>query len=146
MTYEPSELLHLNRDQLDELFRSSPAGDIPDGPANGTPIVRPGSALTGAIAEVIKLFAWQGKVFDAKHAVLENRISPLGVKAITATIYRGESLFDGKDCIVLDYSETSIVAHRVRDEIRSIAPNVYLGLAYWEKSPVLYFVLEFTNS
>jgi hypothetical protein len=40
---------------------------------------------------------------------------------------RAPSLFDGKECIVLDYSKISLVANRIRDEIRLIAPNFYLG-------------------
>ena len=30
---------------------------------------------------------------------------------------------DNKDCIVLDYSETSLLAHWIRDEIREVAPR-----------------------
>jgi hypothetical protein len=146
MTYDANKLLDMNQDQLDELFRNSPAGNIPDGPAQGTAIVFPGAALTGSTAEAIKLFAWQGKVFDARRAVLENKISPIGVKAIVAEVYAGESWFDGKSCIVLDYSETSLVAQLVRDEIRCVAPGAYLGIAYWEKSRALYFVLEFSSA
>ncbi len=146
MTYDVKKLLDMNQGQLDELFRSSPAGNIPDGAAKGTAIVFPGTALTRGVAEAIKLFAWQGKVFDAERAVLENRVSPIGVKVIVAEVYAGESWFDGKSCTVLDYSETSLVAQLVRDEIRCVAPDVYLGIAYWEKSRVLYFVLEFSSN
>jgi hypothetical protein len=91
MTYDANKLLDMNQDQLDELFRNSPAGNIPDGPAQGTAIVFPGAALTGSTAEAIKLFAWQGKVFDARRAVLENKISPIGVKAIVAEVMQARA-------------------------------------------------------
>jgi hypothetical protein len=143
MSYYMNKLLNLKQDQLDELFMHGIPADIPNGPAKGTAIIYPGSAATGIVTEVIKLFVWEGKVFDAKRGVLINKITPPGINATTATVYEGESWFDGSRCIVLDYSETSIIADRKRDEIRCVAPNVYLGLAYWQKTRVLYFTLEF---
>ncbi|CAB3809193.1 hypothetical protein LMG28688_06938 [Paraburkholderia caffeinitolerans] len=143
MAYDTSKLLSMSQDELDDLFRNSPAGDIPDGEAKGTAIVDPGTVLSDAVANVVKIFAWQGKVFDSQNGVLKNRVSPFGVDAIQATVYKGESWFDGNECIVLDYSKTSIVAHWIRDEIRLIAPGVYLGLVYWGKSRLIFFSLEF---
>jgi hypothetical protein len=46
---------------------------------------------------------------------------------------------------VLDYSKTSIVAHLVRDEIREIAPGVYLGLVFLGRRHVLDFTLDFNH-
>ena len=45
-------------------------------------------------------------------------------------MYRDASRLDGRPCIVLDYSKTSRVAGWVRDEIREVAPRLYLGLVY----------------
>ena len=45
---------------------SSDAGPIPNGQADGTAIIAPGTVFSLEIAEFVKLFAWQGKVFDAK--------------------------------------------------------------------------------
>ena len=67
----------------------------------------------------------------------------LGVNAIVAEVYKGPSLFDGKECIVLDYSKTSLVAKWIRDEIRLIAPKLYLGRVYWDNKPCLHFALQF---
>ena len=72
---------------------------------------------------LINIFAWQGKNFDAAHGTLTNRISAFGINAIVAEVYKSESWFDKKECIVLDYSKTSLVAKHVRDEIREIAPR-----------------------
>lgn len=143
MAYDTSKLLSMSQDELDDLFRNSPAGDIPDGEAKGTAIVAPGTVISDAAANLVKLFAWQGKVFDSQNGVLKNKVSPFGIDAIQATVYKGESWFDGNECIVLDYSKTSIVAHWIRDEIRLIAPDVYLGLVYWDKSRLICFSLEF---
>ncbi|NLP63736.1 hypothetical protein [Paraburkholderia sacchari] len=143
MAYDTSKLLSMSQAELDDLFRNSPAGDIPNGEARGTAIVAPGTMISDAAANLVKVFAWQGKVFDSQNGVLKNKISPFGIDAIQATVYKGESWFDGNECIVLDYSKTSIVAHWIRDEIRLIAPNVYLGLVYWDKSRLICFSLEF---
>jgi hypothetical protein len=138
-----SDLLTMSQAQLDELFTGSDSGEIPNGEAKGTAIVAPGTTYTQDIAQFVNHFAWQGKVFDAEKGVLRNKILPFGLNAIIAKVYKGASWLDGKECIVLDYSETSLLAHWIRDEIRKIAPGVYLGKVYWSKKRLIDFVLEF---
>ena len=143
MAYDANQLLAMSQAQLDDLFRSSPAGDIPNGSANGTAIIAPGTRYSIAIAEIINHFGWQGKVFDAANGSLKNRILAFGVEAIIAKVYKGQSWLDGKECIVLDYSQTSILAQRIRDEIRLISPGFYLGKVYWNKDRLIDFCLQF---
>jgi hypothetical protein len=143
MAYDVPQLLGMSQSQLDELFTKSPTGEIPDGEGKGTAIVAPGTSYTQDIAQFISYFAWQGKVFDAKNGVLRNRILPLGLNAIVAKVYKGQSWLDGKECIVLDYSDTSLVARWIRDEIRQIGPKMYLGKVYWDKKRLIDFALEF---
>ena len=143
MAYDAQQLLAMSQGQLDDLFRGSPAGDIPNGSANGTAIIAPGTRYSALIAEVINHFGWQGKVFDAANGFLRNRILAFGVEAIIAKVYQGPSWLDGKPCIVLDYSQTSLVAERVRDEIRLISPGFYLGKVYWGKDRLIDFCLQF---
>lgn len=137
------DLLNMSQAQLDELFTNSPPGAIPDGEAKGTAIIAPGTTYTDEIAEFINHFAWQGKNFDAKKGALKNRILPFGLNAIIAKVYKGPSWLDGKECIVLDYSETSLLAHWIRDEIREVAPGLYLGKVYWGKKRLIDFAVEF---
>jgi hypothetical protein len=143
MTYDIPQLLSLQQVQLDELFTNSPAGEIPNGEAKGTAIIAPGTSYSAEIAQLINHFAWQGKIFDAKTGTLKNRILAFGLQAIIAKVYKGSSWLDNKECIVLDYSETSLLAQRVRDEIRLIGPNSYLGVVYWGKKRLINFALEF---
>jgi len=143
MAYDVQQLLDMSQQQLDDLFRASPPGEIPNGEAEGTAIIAPGTHYTESIAKIINFFGWQGKVFDAENGVLKNKISILGVKAIVAKVYVGDSWLDGKPCIVLDYSETSFVAQWIRDEIRLISPNFYLGKVYWGKERLIDFCLKF---
>jgi len=143
MAYDVHRLLQMSNADLDKLFGGSPAGDIPDGPAKGTAIIAPDTKFNAEIAEFVNLFAWQGKTFDAKRGVLRNRILPIGLNAIVATVYKAPSWLDNRECIVLDYSETSLVAHWVRDEIRLIDPGFYLGRVYWKKKSLIHFSLQF---
>jgi len=138
-----AQLLTMHQAELDDLFMKSPAGPIPDGPAKGTAIIAPDTVYSKEIAELINLFAWQGKTFDAQRGVLTNKISILGFNAIVAEVYKGQSWLDQRECIVLDYSKTSTVAHWIRDEIRQIGPGFYLGVVYWAQKRLIDFCLEF---
>ena|ERR1017187_2314540 len=146
MAYTSQELLFLSQKDLDALFSGSPAGDIPNGEAEGTAIIAPGTVFSMEIASLINIFAWQGKTFDAAHGTLTNRISTFGVNAIVAQVYKAASWFDNMECIVLDYSKTSIAAEHIRDEIRQIGPGSYLGLVYWDKTRTIHFSLQFPAS
>lgn len=143
MAYDVQTLLNMTQEQLDDLFKASPAGDIPSGEAEGTAIIAPGTHFSEPIAKVINFFAWQGKVFDAEKGLLKNRISVFGFNAIVARVYKGPSWLDSNECIVLDYSDTSILAQWIRDEIRQIGPGLYLGKVYWGKERLIDFCLQF---
>jgi hypothetical protein len=143
MDYDAPTLLTMSQGQLDDLFRASPAGDIPNGEADGTAIIAPGTIFSAPSAKVIETFGWQGKIFDAAAGLLKNRILIFGLHAIVAQVYKGPSWLDGKECIVLDYSQTSIVAQYIRDEIRLVGPGFYLGLVYWERARLIHFSLKF---
>jgi len=144
MPYDVPQLLKMPQAELDALFTRSEVGPIPDGQADGTAIISPGTPFSPNIARFVSLFAWQGKVFDAKAGLLRNRIGPWGLNAIIAKVYKAPSWLDGKECIVLDYSETSMVAHWVRDEIRLIQPSgLYLGKVFWDKARLIDFALQF---
>jgi hypothetical protein len=143
MSVAVPDLLKMSQSQLDELFSANAPGDIPQGEAKGTAIVAPGTTYSQDIAAFINHFAWQGKVFDPVKGVLRNRILPFGLNAIVAKVYKGPSWLDKKECIILDYSETSLVAHWIRDEIRQISPGIYLGKVYWDNKRLIDFALEF---
>lgn len=136
-------LLDMSEAELDDLFRASPAGEIPRGEARGTVIVAPGTELSEVAAKLIHLIAWKGKVFDPDGGELRNELTPLGIDLVRAKVYKAASWFDGNEAIILDYSRTSLVARWIRDEIREIAPGVYLGIVYWDRDKTINFALEF---
>ncbi len=141
MAVDASQLLTMSKAELDELFRSSPVGDIPEGDTNGTVIANPGTFLAKLNAKAAHLIAWQGKVFNPATEDLKNKITPFRMKSIRARVYKEPSWVDGQECIVLDYSKTSKVARFIRDEIREVSPGVYLGVVFWGKRRVLKFAL-----
>jgi hypothetical protein len=141
----PSSLVGLTMSQLGELFRSAKPGPIPHGHGRGTVLLGTGGPLARLAAVVSYELLWRGKVVNARKGRLKNLLSALAIPAIAAAVYEQNSWFDGKPCIVLDYSKTSIVAHLVRDEIREIAPGVYLGLVFLGRRHVLDFTLDFNR-
>jgi len=135
-------LITLSQSRLDRLFRESMAGDLPDGPVDGTALIAPGTIVARIVARFIRRFTWQGKLFDARRGLVRNRISPVGLIAVLGEVSRGSSWLDGRPCIVLDYAKTSHLGHWVRDEVREVAPGLYLGRAYWRRFKVLDFALQ----
>jgi hypothetical protein len=124
------ELPSLRGSELEDLFANAPAGEIPAGKGRGQALMATGTFAARPLLAMVRLLAWHGKEFDGPSHRLRNLISPFGVRAISADVYIDASWLDGRPCIVLDYSKTSRIAGWVRDEIREVAPGVYLGLVY----------------
>jgi hypothetical protein len=93
---DPHEFLKMSSDQLDEMFRNSDAGNIPQGEGNGVAIIAPGTNISDEIAWFVNVFTWKGKVFDPVKGELRNKILPMGARAIVAKVYKDKSWFDQK--------------------------------------------------
>jgi hypothetical protein len=136
--------LEMSPTQLDELFGSSPAGDIPVGRGRGTAVMFAGSRAAKPFAAFVRLVLWHGKVFRPESRDLKNLLSPFSFQGVRAEVYTGESWYDGRPCVVLDYSKSSKVAGRIRDEIRQIGPNEYVGMVFRGARRLnVYFFLRF---
>lgn len=140
---DTDRLVAMSQQDLDDLFTTSRAGPTPSGEGEGTVLFNPGGPLEDIAAKVAHLLFWQGKVFDPVRGELRNEILPIGLRAIVAKVYRAPSWVDGEECIVLDYSETSLIAHWIRDEIREVVPGLYLGVVFWDRQRILNFALNF---
>jgi len=139
-----AHLLSLKQEHLDNLYKTLPAGPIPNGKARGRAAFFPGTLL-GTVTQIATALFWQGKIFDLKDGSMANRI--LGFTAIKAKIFYGKSKLDSRKSIILDYAETSRAAGMIIDEIRLVAPNIYLGRGYM-RTPfgnihLLNFALDF---
>lgn len=118
----------MTAEKLDELFAQSKAGAIPNGPTDGTVLLNAPSHIAYTLGRLIRRHVWRGKTFDASRGLLFNRFPTLN--AISATVAIGPSLRDQAACIVIDYHRDAIVRDHVRDELRQVAPGLYLGIAY----------------
>ena len=144
ITSTPATLVRKTRSELARLFGSGRVGEIPDGHGRGTVLIGAGGVASRLAAAACYAIAWRGKVVNARQGLLKNIITPLNIAAIAAAVYKQESWVDGAPCIVLDYSKTSLVARRIRDEIREIAPGVFLGVVFWGHRHILDFALDFS--
>lgn len=138
-----TDLTTMSQAELDEVFRRGPMGDIPDGDALGTAIVAPGTEVEGPILLLARWLAWQGKVFYRAQGYLVNKVGPLGMHLVKARVYVAPSWFDGQPAIILDYSKTSLMARKVRDEIREVSPGMFLGIVFYDGLKTINFVLQF---
>ena len=67
-------------------------------------------------------------MFEPGEATAVNRF--FGMRMIRGQLYEGPSWLDGRPSLVLDYSQTSRIYADNRDEIRQVAPGLFLGLMY----------------
>lgn len=137
-----STILQKGSHELERLFLESPPGPVPVGRTSGIALLVPGTLENESLARLITLLAWKGKTFDDDGTMLSNRITALDLSAIRAKVAKGPSWVDGAECIVLDYSRTSLVASGVRDEIRLVVPGVYLGVIWLWGRRVGWFTLR----
>jgi hypothetical protein len=99
-------------------------------------------------------FVWDGKSFTAHSHTAGQGINRVRVPAVLGSqnlfpfhTCIGPSRVDGRPAILLDYElpENPGYIRRVHDEVRSVAPGLYLGPAMWKHrgdvTTVLYFAL-----
>ena len=136
------ELAQMSYPELEQLYRTAPVGAIPCGYTCGRAIYCLDKPLNGVRSKVTRLL-WHGKDFRSDGTLI-NQWS--GVKAIKARVCHGTSWLDCGPAIIMDYSATSFVWRDVRDELREVAPGLYLGLMYRRRAAgpkfVTYFALE----
>ena len=121
------DLARLTPAQLEALYAQGTAAPPPGGKVRGLPLIAPGRRF-GPVASRAGRLAWQGKVFQPEEATAVNRF--FGVRMIRGNLSFGPSWRDGRSALILDYNGTSTIYGRYRDEIRQVAPGVYLGLMF----------------
>jgi hypothetical protein len=112
--------------ELEALYRQSAAGTLPVGYYPGKAIWLAGSKWTAPLTFLTSL-AWQGKDFDPCTMIMTNKN---WIPSIKAKVFYGPSWLDGQPSIIMDYAETSKLVWTVRDEIREVAPGLYLGIMF----------------
>jgi hypothetical protein len=122
-----ADLLRMSEPELDALYRRSPPAPMPPGRVRGTVLLRTGTNLARPLAAGARA-VWQGKRFDPAESSATNRF--FGLPVVSAQVSSGPSWLDGGPALILDYSQTSLVYARYRDEIRQVAPGLFLGRMY----------------
>lgn len=141
-----SALLRMGGHDLNQLFADSPPGEVPVGQTDGLTLLFPGTPMNGSLSRLIYLAMWRGKNFSLDGTTLSNRLTMLDLSAIRANVALGKSWVDNKDCIIIDYSRTSFLARGVRDEIRLVAPGLYLGVIWLWRRRIGWFTLRTTEN
>jgi len=142
-TLTKRDLLKMSQRELDDLYRVvAVPGAAPSGDTQGTVAVLPGRSFAAPMRLLARLIVWQGKVIEPDGGMLVNKILPVRARLIRAKVYRGPSWIDGGEATILDYSKTSRVAWFVRDEVREVAPRLWLGKVFVGKWHAIDFMLE----
>lgn len=152
------DLVHLEHDALAPLYEgaSLPRLDRISGDLRGRMLAIP--ALPDRITRLPRawartsLFPWRGKSFAPRGAERGegiNRVVFDRARLFRFETFVGPSRHDGQPAIQLDYDHAGNpgLIRRIEDEIREIAPGLYLGQAWLRLSAsskrfVLWFALE----
>ncbi len=138
------QIVRMSPAELEALYGQGVAAALPAGRVRGHALVAPGKRWAVPSSKAARL-VWQGKVFDPSGSAVVNRF--FGVRAIKGNVYLAESWRDGQPALIIDYSGTSVLYGKYRDEIRQVGPNAYLGLMFTRTNPPelkTYFALETT--
>ena len=138
------QLLKLSGPELDAHYRQGTAVGIPPGHVRGTAILAPGTSRNQVMALGTRgRLARQG--FRRRRG---HRGEPVlrGAHCPRTGLSRPKLARRGAPSLVLDYSQTSRIYVENRDEIRQVAPGLFLGLMYGKTQPQptlrMYFALE----
>jgi hypothetical protein len=136
-------LLRMRPAEIEAIYRQGTAVAIAPGRVRGTALLATGTPRARALSRGARLI-WQGKVIEPDQATAVNRF--FGMRMIRGQLAEGPSWLDGSPALILDYSRTSRIYARNRDEIRQVAPGLFLGLMYDRTSAPprlsMYFALE----
>ena len=158
------EMRSWSQKQFDDLYLTLEHGEVPDGPFSGAVVMPKGKDQSLVLRKLDHLgfrhlaeTLWKGKHFFKDEMALRNRVSLFGQRRMfPAKLYVGESYFDSsKPAVIIDYSKFDEVQNynryldfllgssllNVRDEIRKINDDFYLGRAYLGQTFCLNFIL-----
>lgn len=155
------DLSAMSSAELDALYRS---GRVPtdmtalDNKPKGRMLAIRGvsdTALARLIVPISKLgiFPWDGKSLTSTGTLTSDGINRIGVgRRFDLFPFKTRvetSVIDGEPTIYLDYEQPGnpIFIRKIRDELREVAPKLFLGPAMWKTGPssaqlVLWFALD----
>jgi hypothetical protein len=124
------QLRRLSECDLECLYAHSQAAPPLVGYARGRVLMLAGGRFPRARARFFGLL-WKGKHFDEEGCFINQWV---GFRAIQSHAAYGESWYDGRPCLVLEYPAGTPLFADLRDEVRQVGPGLYLIRAY-QRSP-----------
>jgi hypothetical protein len=122
-----NQLRRMSEAELAARFAGADLGRPPEGPLRGRvvrlvdrPLPRVRAAATNAV--------WKGKDVSPGGAFVNRWVG--GVRAVEQTVTVGPSLLDGRPVYVIEYPPDAPILGGTRDELREVAPGLYLGPLY----------------
>jgi hypothetical protein len=112
--------------EWEALFRQGTVGCDPLGPTRGTVLYADGRRprLTARLQGAV----WKGKTFHGDGTFTNRWLG--GVNAVSAGVCVEPSWLDGRPCLVMQYAPDAPVFGGARDELREVAPGMWLGRSY----------------
>jgi hypothetical protein len=123
-------LAKLSECELTRLFEQAQSGLIPVGYTRGR-VLRMQDAKLPRLQACLASAIWKGKHFEADGSFINQWP---GFTALRSRAELGISSHDGKPCITIEYPPDTPLFGNYRDEIREIAPGLYLARLY-ERCP-----------
>jgi hypothetical protein len=108
------------------LFRQGTLGCGPHGPTGGTVLYADGKHPR--VKARLQGIVWKGKTFHGDGTFTNRWLG--GVHAVSADTREEPSWLDGQPCLVMQYPADAAVFGNVRDELRQIGPDEWLGRSY----------------
>jgi hypothetical protein len=138
------ELARMSPCELDRLFAAGHVGCLPVGKGHGR-VLYVCDAKRPRMRAAMQSAVWKGKEFFPGGEFINLWC---GFSADRSHADIGVSWFDGQPAIVMEYPPSSPMFHNNRDELREIAPGLFLA-RYYDRCPCPklkgYFVLQFTG-
>ena len=123
-------LKKLSECELTRLFEQAAPGSIPIGYARGQALLMTDAKLPKVKARLAST-VWKGKTFDENGEFINQWP---GFQALRGKAEPGVSLHDGKPCLIFAYPPDTPLFGNTFDEVREIAPGLYLARLY-ERCP-----------
>lgn len=132
---EIDDLVEMSKSELDQLFAEGEAPDESDvqGATEGRVLAGRGALRLEPVRQVVNnpFLPWKGKQVDGFRGANRFEVGPLDHSTFEFQTYEDESVVDGEKVLVLDYDQPGNPPgiSRIRDELRRVDDDLYLGTA-----------------
>lgn len=121
------DLRHMSLCQLEALFRSAEVGTPPVGNGRGR-LVCSTDPRHPRLTVLCSNAVWKGKVVEPDGHLTNRWLG--GIRAIDTHYTIGPSWVDGRPAVVVEYAPGTPLFANSRDELREVAPGLYIGPLY----------------